>query len=428
MEPNFFNCINEWGANDTVVSTFGSALTVTQIGDRVLEISKDGELLGKVIEVRDNPGTFEIECGIANITKAIGKTLIKCGGKIVDNSENGGEEKGNGITKSNEKGNGKEQEQSNEEKINESKVDEKCKENNTENSTIESTQPKVADEVNEAPSNTLPSKPEPTKTVSKAGLPKKVEKSAPTVTTRSSTSDEFSFEEAKREMAYIRMLFSGPAGSGKTASALLVAYGLTGDWSKVGILDTENQSGSLYVNSRIGNTKIGKYKILTLNAPYTPERYIRAIDAAKNAGIEALIIDSITHAWASSGGLLDMQSKEAARTGNSYTAWKDVTPLHYKLVEKFLSVPMHCLLTVRSKTEYILEQNKNGKMAPKKVGMAAIFRDGIEYEVSTVFEMSVADHTAFVSKDRTAIFSDTPYFLPEPDTGKKILDWLHESN
>jgi len=425
LEPNFFNCINEWGANDAVVNTFGSALAVKQIGDRVLEISKDGELLGKVIEVRDNPGTFEIECGIGNITKAIGQVLKKCGGKIVE---------GNSGDNSNI--------EKNEEKVNEPKIDEKDKENkgnskngDTTESNIEA-QPKVASKVNEAPSATLPSKPESTKAKPKIDSPKKAEKSVPTVTTRSSASDEFVIEEAERNQAWFRGGLSGPSGSGKTMSALRIAKGLCGPegkWSDIVLIDTESHSGSLYANHTIKNkdgstSKIGKYRIINLDAPYSPERYMRAIRAASTAGAKVIVIDSLSHGWVSEGGMLDIQAKAAAKSGNSYTAWKDVTPLHARLVDTMLSIPAHLIVTVRSKTEYVLEQNDRGKMQPKEVGMAPIFRDGLKYEFTTFLELSNRDNIASVGKDRTGIWGSNDYFTPDESTGEKILAWLQNSN
>ena len=241
--------------------------------------------------------------------------------------------------------------------------------------------------------------------------------------------DEFEIIDAAREMAYIRMLLSSPAGAGKTASALLIARGLCDDWSQVCILDTEHHSGSLYANSRIGETAIGKYKTIVLDAPYSAERYMKAIGAAERAGVKVLIIDSLTHAWTAEGGLLDLHDKKTAqsRSGNSYMAWKEVTPLHSKLIEKILSAPMHIILTARSKTEYVLEQDSKGRMAPKKVGMGIIFRDGIEYEVSIAMEINQGNHEAYVSKDRTGVFADSQYFLATPETGKKIRTWLESS-
>lgn len=239
---------------------------------------------------------------------------------------------------------------------------------------------------------------------------------------------ELVMEDAAREMAYIKIMISSPSGGGKTLGALLLARGLCDSWGEICILDTENKSGALYVGSVVDGVKIGKYKTITLQAPYTVSRYIQAMDMAEKAGIKVMIIDSLTHAWTADGGLLDLHTKitAASRSGNSYTAWKDVTPLHAKLIEKIQTSSMHVILTARSKMEHTLEKTDKGT-APKKVGMGIIFRDGIEYEVSIALEIDQASHVAQVTKDRTMVFSDTPYFTISEDTGRQIRAWLESS-
>ncbi len=174
--------------------------------------------------------------------------------------------------------------------------------------------------------------------------------------------------------------------------------------------------------------KIGKYKTITLTAPYSVGRYIQAMEMAEKAGIKVVVVDSLTHAWTADGGLLDLHTKitAASRSGNSYTAWKDVTPLHSKLIEKIQTCSMHVILTGRSKMEHTLEKTDKGT-APKKVGMGVIFRDGIEYEVSIAFEIDQASHVAQVTKDRTMVFTETPYLTLSVDAGKQIRAWLESS-
>lgn len=239
---------------------------------------------------------------------------------------------------------------------------------------------------------------------------------------------ELAIVPARREMAFIKMLISSPSGGGKTLGALLTAFGLTGDWSKILIIDTENRSGSLYVGTDVDGVKIGQYQTIVLSAPYTVARYTKAIEMAEKAGIECLIIDSLSHAWTAEGGMLDLHTKitAASRTGNSYTAWKDVTPLHAKLIEHIMTCDMHVILTARSKTEYVLNQTDKG-MTPKKVGMGIVFRDGLEYEVSIAMEVDQSSHAAQVTKDRTRVFADEPYLTLTPDAGVRIKKWLTES-
>jgi hypothetical protein len=229
--------------------------------------------------------------------------------------------------------------------------------------------------------------------------------------------------KAERKKSKARIGLSGPAGSGKTMSALLMAYGITGDWGKIAVIDTENGSGELYVNYNQNGITIGQYLAITLQAPYTPEKYIEAIHLCEDNGIEVAVIDSLTHAWAGEGGLLDQQGKIAdSGKGNSYTAWRSITPKHNRLVETILSSKTHIIATLRSKMEYVQEKDSNGKTIVKKVGMGSIQRDGMEYEFTCFFELS-QNHTAEATKDRTSLF-DGQFVKLSPETGKQLRDWL----
>ena len=233
---------------------------------------------------------------------------------------------------------------------------------------------------------------------------------------------KITFIPAERKKAKLRLGISGPAGSGKTASALLIAYGITNDWAKIGLVDTESGSGELYANTTIGGVNIGKYNVATITPPFEPQKYINAIKAAEAAGMEVVILDSISHAWVGEGGLLDTQGKVASKIGNSYTAWREVTPLHNKFVEAMLQSKIHVIATMRSKQEYALESGEKGKTIVRKLGMAPVQRDGMDYEFTVVFDLS-HEHIASVSKDRTSLF-DGKYFIPTPETGKQLKEWL----
>lgn len=224
--------------------------------------------------------------------------------------------------------------------------------------------------------------------------------------------------ETKRSKARMRIALAGPSGSGKTYSALLLAFGLTGDWRKIAVIDTENQSADLY-------SELGQYYVLSLNEPYTPKRYGEAILLCESSGIECIIIDSITHEWNGKGGCLDMHEKitSAMRIPNSFQAWSAVTPEHQAFIDSILKSKCHVISTIRSKTEYVITE-RNGKQVPVKVGMAPITRDGFEYEVTVSFDID-AEHNAFISKDRTNLFSGKPKFRITSETGRTISDWCN---
>lgn len=227
------------------------------------------------------------------------------------------------------------------------------------------------------------------------------------------------FERAERKRARLRLSLCGPSGSGKTYSALLIAKGLGGN---VAMIDTEHASGSLYA----GEKEMPEYDTVVLDAPYSPDRYINCIKQAEKMGYSVLIIDSLTHAWIGEGGVLEMVDKatKASKSGNSYTAWRDVTPAHNKLVEAILTSKLHIITTMRTKTEYAMETNASGKLAPRKIGLAPIQRDGMEYEFTVVLDLSIDGHVASASKDRTSLF-DGKHEVPGEKTGKMLLEWLN---
>ena len=223
-----------------------------------------------------------------------------------------------------------------------------------------------------------------------------------------------SFRKAEKRKAKLRLAITGTAGSGKTYGALLIAQGLGG---KIAVIDTENGSGDLYANKF-------DYDICRINAPYTVQKYLQNIHEAEEAGYDVLIIDSLSHAWAGEGGLLDMQGKiaDSSRSGNSFAAWRQVTPWQNRLVETILTSKCHIIATMRSKTDYIQVENEKGRTEIKKVGLAPVQRDGVEYEFTTVFDLSIT-HSASVSKDRTSLF-DGQIFQLSPEVGEKLKEWL----
>ncbi|AMC34775.1 ATP-binding protein [Janthinobacterium sp. B9-8] len=221
------------------------------------------------------------------------------------------------------------------------------------------------------------------------------------------------FQKAQRKKAKLRLALTGPSGSGKTYGALLVAKGLGG---KIALIDTEKGSASLY-------SHIADFDVLELLAPYSPERFIDAINAAESGGYDVLIIDSTTHEWSGVGGCLELVDAvaKAKFKGNSWSAWNEVTPRHRKFIDTILQSPLHIIATMRSKTE-TAQVEVNGRKTVQKLGMKAEQRDGSEYEFTTVLDITHDGNLAMVSKDRTGLFKD-PIQLSER-TGQMLIEWL----
>lgn len=219
--------------------------------------------------------------------------------------------------------------------------------------------------------------------------------------------------KATRQKAKIRLGLSAPSGGGKTYSALLIAKGLAkGDLSKVVIIDTENGSADLYAN-------LGGYSVYPLEAPYSPEKYIKAIKECEEAEMDVIIIDSITHEWNGKGGILETHS---AMTGNSFTNWATLTPRHQSFIDAILKSKCHVITTVRRKQDYEMSKDSNGKTTVQKVGLKEETREGFEYELTANLELDLK-HNCTALKDRTGLFMDKPHFTPTEETGKTILDW-----
>jgi len=220
----------------------------------------------------------------------------------------------------------------------------------------------------------------------------------------------FQLKQSERKQAKIKMALKGASGTGKSMSALLLAKGLcNGNLARVAVIDTEN-SIELY-------SHIGSFNVLNLSQLFSPERYCQAIEICEKAGMEVIIIDSISHCW---HYLLMLHG---AMQGNSFQNWNRITPLHNAFVQKILQSNCHIICTMRSKQDYLM-QTQNGKTTIEKIGLKAIQRSEIEYEFTTVLDINMS-HQAKATKDRTNLFTDKPEFVITENTGKYILDWCN---
>lgn len=229
--------------------------------------------------------------------------------------------------------------------------------------------------------------------------------------------------QAKRFNTKIKMGISGPAGSGKTYSALLVANGIEPDWSKIAVICTEFQDD--FTTAADLYQDLGAFNVLPLKPPYRPERYTDALDECIKAGMSVVIIDSMSHEWEAAGGLLEENNKQG---GNSFTNWNKLGQRHRKFVDKITTAPVHVIGCFRTKTDYVLEEttNKQGKtvQSPKKVGLKIITREGFDYEMTLFFEVGM-NHYATCTKDRTHLFMDEPTAMLDQEAGRKILNWCN---
>jgi hypothetical protein len=217
-------------------------------------------------------------------------------------------------------------------------------------------------------------------------------------------------KKASRKQVKLRLNISAPSGAGKTYSALLMAKGLVGDWDKIALIDTENESASLYSN-------LGDFNVINLTE-YSPENYIEAINVCVQAGMEAIILDSTTHEWAY---LIEANEvlAQAKFRGNTWSAWSQTTPRHDKFIQAVLQCPAHVITCTRSKTETVMGEDKK----VKKVGMKDVQREGWEYELTVSLNIERDTHMAIPSKDRTNLFEGKNPFVITEATGIAIKEW-----
>jgi len=224
------------------------------------------------------------------------------------------------------------------------------------------------------------------------------------------------FVKAVRTQAKLRMGLDGPSGSGKTYTALTAATALAGDGT-IAVIDTERNSASLYSDKFT-------FDVVCLDT-FSPQNYIDMIHAAEQAGYAVIIIDSLSHAWEGEGGVLDMHDAavKRQRTENSFTAWKDVTPHHRALVDAMLQSPCHIVATMRSKMDYVQEKDGAGKTVIKKIGLAPVQRQGMEYEFTIVGDIDT-EHNLVISKSRMDTLADAVVSKPDVKWFGRIADWL----
>lgn len=227
------------------------------------------------------------------------------------------------------------------------------------------------------------------------------------------------FQKAQRKKAKLRLALCSPSGGGKSHSALLIASGITD--GNIFVIDTEKGSALL----EQGKPSIPDFHHAELTAPFSPTRYCEFINTAVHEGADCIIIDSLSHAWSGTGGILDEHDRItlADQKKNSFAAWREVTPEHNRLVDTMIQCESNLIVTMRTKTAWEVITDENGKRKPVKRGLKPEQREGLEYEFTVVMDLCQESHFATVSKDRTSLL-DGKHFLPSQDTGLQLIEWL----
>lgn len=233
------------------------------------------------------------------------------------------------------------------------------------------------------------------------------------------------FRPASRRKLKARIAIDGPAGSGKSYTALRFAFALAGPSGRVAVIDTEHRSASKYHGEAPDGIPF-RFDVCELEH-YAPTTYSGVVREAGKAGYDVVVIDSLSHGWEGVGGALDQVDRAASRSksGNSFTAWRDVTPQHREMVESILACPCHVIATMRSKMAYEMETDAKGKVKPVKVGLKPIQREGVEYEFDVVADMDL-DHLLTISKSRCPYLDGAKVIKPGAQFLAPLVGWLAE--
>lgn len=223
------------------------------------------------------------------------------------------------------------------------------------------------------------------------------------------------FTRATKAQAKARIAFAGPSGSGKTYTSLVTATNLGG---RIALIDTERGSAAKYAD---------EYAFDTLSMhTYDPRDLVKALAVAGSAGYDTVIVDSLTHFWSGTGGMLEQVDHAAKRSGggNTFAGWKEARPMERAMVDALLAYPGHVIVTMRTKTEWVVEENDRGKKVPKKIGTKPEQRDGIEYEFDIVGDLDL-ENTLIVSKSRCKALAKAVIREPGGEFAEQILAWLN---
>jgi energy-coupling factor transporter ATP-binding protein EcfA2 len=223
------------------------------------------------------------------------------------------------------------------------------------------------------------------------------------------------FHKAIKTESKLRLAIAGPSGSGKTYTALAIGTALASG-GRVAVVDTEHGSASKYAD-------IFDFDVAEMHEPFSPAKYVKAIAGAAEAGYDVVILDSTSHAWNGTGGVLEIVEQAGKRArGNTYVGWAEGTPAQNSLIEAITGAGIHVIATMRSKQDYIMVE-KNGKQVPQKVGMAPVQRDGFEYEFDVLIDMDI-DNNGIVSKTRCPALTGKVFSKPGQDVAGILSEWL----
>jgi len=226
------------------------------------------------------------------------------------------------------------------------------------------------------------------------------------------------FAKAEKYDAKGRVALIGPAGGGKSFTALVLARALAGPNGKIAAIDTEHGSLSKYAD-------LFDFDVLELDS-FSPQSFIDGLHAAEENGYNVFLCDSLSHFWTGKDGAWDFVDMAQKRHKDQMGGWKEFRPHERLMMDELITSPCHIICTMRTKTDYQEQTDEKGRKKRVKIGLAPVQREGLEYEFDLVGYMD-EDHTFAVDKTRCPAYSEKAYTKPGPKQFAPFVEWLKGS-
>lgn len=242
----------------------------------------------------------------------------------------------------------------------------------------------------------------------------------------------FKIEDAEREGARLVLGVAGISGSGKTHGALLLAWGMANyDSQKVGLICTENRRGRLYSDILVDSKgKVHKFKVIDMPPPYSPQRYIEAIKAFADYGVEVIVIDSVSHEWEGQGGCEDIaHAPDSNGRTPKQPRWNEAKREHKSFMNAMLQSPAHIIACLRAREKVKLEK-RDGKTEYIPQGVLAIQEKNFTFELTASVMMWNGGKSREVLKcpsELVPIFGNPGEWADGylgHEHGKRLRDWV----
>lgn len=227
------------------------------------------------------------------------------------------------------------------------------------------------------------------------------------------------FLPATRSASKARIALPGPSGSGKTYTGLMLGCRMAEvAGGRLAVIDTERGKSQMYKGINGWD-----FDVYTPQA-FSPNSLTEALGVVAGGGWPVCLLDSWSHYWSGTDGMLE-QVDRRAKGGNNFSGWKEVRPDERRMIDAIVSAPFHVIVTLRVKTEYVVEDNDRGKKVPRKIGLKPEQREGMEYEFDVIGDMDL-DNVLSVSKTRIPMLHGANIAKPGTELADTIVDWLSD--